>query len=381
MKFLILSCNTGEGHNSAAKAVKEYIELRGDECDIKDALAYWSERNSKIISKGHVFLYRRLPKLFGVGYRFEENHPAKEDDNSLMYSLCIKGSEALYDDIIENKYDAIICTHVFAAMMLTELRRTKGFKPKTYLIGTDYTCHPGTSELSVDKYFIAHNDVIDDYLKNGIDKNSLVVSGIPIRQAFYKKVDSAEAKKTLKLPATSKIILMTCGSMGCGPIEALATKLPDMLPQNSHLVIICGHNRKLYKKLTKNGIPSNLSVVGFTSRMALYMDAADLILTKPGGLSTSEAAYKHLPMLLINAVPGCETHNLNFFVSKKFAIAETQTAKLLSCVCSLMEHPEKLEETSKLMEKEFTGCACEIIYETICNDISSKVQEPAVAKA
>ena len=84
MRFLILSCNTGEGHNSAAKAVKEYFESFGDECDIKDALAFWSPEKSKIISKGHVFIYRKMPKLFGVSYRYEENHPPKEGDESLI---------------------------------------------------------------------------------------------------------------------------------------------------------------------------------------------------------------------------------------------------------------------------------------------------------
>ncbi|MEE1329802.1 MAG: hypothetical protein U0K18_01165 [Acutalibacteraceae bacterium] len=85
--MLILSCNTGEGHNSAAKAIKEKFISRNSECDIKDALAFWSPEKSKLISKGHVFIYRKMPTLFGVGYRFEENHPRKTATNHLYTSL------------------------------------------------------------------------------------------------------------------------------------------------------------------------------------------------------------------------------------------------------------------------------------------------------
>ena len=123
MRFLILSCNTGEGHNSAAKAVKEYFESFGDECDIKDALAFWSPEKSKIISKGHVFIYRKMPKLFGVSYRYEENHPPKEGDESLIYELVIKGCDSLEEFLAGSSYEAVLCTHVFSAMMICTFAR------------------------------------------------------------------------------------------------------------------------------------------------------------------------------------------------------------------------------------------------------------------
>lgn len=370
MQFLILSCNTGEGHNSAAKALKEYIELRGDTCEIHDALAYWSETSSKVISKSHVFIYRRLPKLFGIGYRFEENHPPKEYDNSIMYELSIKGCESLHEMLESNHYDAVISTHVFASMMMTELRLRYRYKIPTYFISTDYACHPGSGEIVADKYFIAHDSLKDKYVECGIAENRLVPSGIPIKQAFYDKINSLHAKQLLKLPVNSRIVLMMCGSMGCGPLEELTEDIPLMLPDNAHLVVICGNNRRLYKNITKKGVPDNMTVVGYTNRMPLYMDAAELILTKPGGLSTTEAACKHLPMVFIDAVPGCETHNLNFFVSRDFAATRKREDELVSLVCELMRRPEQLEAVRHAMAQEFTGCAAEIIYETIYKDIA-----------
>ena len=370
MQFLILSCNTGEGHNSAAKAVKEYIESRGDICDIRDALSFWSENNSKLISKGHVFIYRRLPKLFGIGYRFEEKHPPKEYDNSLMYDIVTKGCASLQRSLEESKYDAVICTHVFASMMMTELRLKNSFKMPTYFISTDYTCHPGTSESIVDRYFIAHPSLADDYVRCGLPREKLVASGIPIKEAFYTSHDKRQAKRLLKLPTDEKVILMMCGSMGCGPLEELTEDIPLMLPPKTRLVVICGNNRRLFKSITKKDVPYNMTVVGYTTRMPLYMDAADLILTKPGGLSTTEAANKHLPMIFIDAVPGCETHNLNFFVSRNFAAARSEVDELCCLVCDTIDRPDVLSKIKSALESEFTSHSAEIIYNTICEDIA-----------
>ena len=160
-----------------------------------------------------------------------------------------------------------------------------------------------------------------------------------------------------------------CGSMGCGPIKALAEYLPQQIPSNSLLVVICGNNRRLYKSLTKYPLPDNMRVVGFTSRMPLYMDAADLILTKPGGLSSTEAAVKALPMLFIDAVPGCETRNFEFFLENGFADMRDSVLELCDTVCDLLENAEKLKKTSAILESEFSGCAVRSISEYIIKDV------------
>ena len=121
MRLLILSCNTGEGHNSAAKAIKERFVNGGWQCDIRDALAFWSPEKSKLISKGHVFIYRKMPKLFGVSYRFEENHPPKDGDESLIYELVIKGCNSLYEFLQTEKYDAVVFQSFWGKAITTPL--------------------------------------------------------------------------------------------------------------------------------------------------------------------------------------------------------------------------------------------------------------------
>lgn len=369
MRLLILSCNTGEGHNSAAKAIKEKFISRNSECDIKDALAFWSPEKSKLISKGHVFIYRKMPTLFGVGYRFEENHPPKNGDQSFIYELVTKGCDSLSVFLEENRYDAIICTHVFSAMMVTELRRRRKLSLPCYFVATDYTCSPGVNQTSMDAYFIPHEKLIPEFAENGIQTSKLVPSGIPVRDAFYHKTEKKEARRTLSLPEDKKTVLLMCGSMGCGPIKSLAEELPEHLSPNATLIVICGSNVKLFKLLTKKQPPENCRIIGFTNKMPLYMDAADLILTKPGGLSTSEAAVKALPMLFINAVPGCETRNIEFFLNNGCADMRDSDIELCDAVCEYLENPDKLDSISKTMAEEFSGNATECIYKYVLKDV------------
>jgi len=364
MKYLILSCNTGEGHNSAAKAIKEQFDANGELCEIVDALTFLSKESSKIVSKGHVFVYRNFPKLFGEVYRFEENHPAKNGEDSIIYDVVTVGCRKLCKYLDEEKFDGVICVHVFAAMMVGKLRRMGKFFVPTYFVATDYTCSPGVSETNCDLYFIPHKDLTDEFVICGLPKEKLVPCGIPVRNDFYSHTEKSEAKRKLHINE-DKVVLLACGSMGCGPIKQLSEELPSVLPENSRLIVICGNNRKLYKSLYKNEVPKNLSIVGYTTRMALYLDSADLLLTKPGGLSSTEAATKSLPLVFIDAVPGCETRNLDFFVSHDFAQTSDTVSGLKSIVVDSLNDTDSLNAVSNKIRDNFSSKSALLIFEKI----------------
>lgn len=361
MNLLILSCNTGEGHNSAAAAIKEYAESVGSMCDIKDALSFWSEEKSNLISKGHSFVYRKLPKLFGVGYRFEEKHPPKGSDASLIYDIVTRGSEGLLCELKNSRYDAVICTHVFSALMLTKIRK-EGYSIPTFFVATDYTCSPGVGETDIDGCFIPHRELAEEFVEKGVSADRIVVSGIPVKGEFYKSFGKSDAKSRLGLPKGEKTVLLMCGSMGCGPIKELAEKLPQNLPENTRLVIICGKNDRLFKLLSRGRINEKVTLVSYTKQMPLYMDAADLIVTKAGGLSSTEAAVKGLPLIFIDAVPGCETRNIEFFSARGLADFADDCDGIISLVCDMMNNPKKISDISVHLKSEFGENASEIIY-------------------
>ena len=159
MKVLILSCNTGEGHNSCAAALEEECRNQNIPCDTEDALRFISPEVSRFISNWHVRIYRHAPGLFRVGYRAAEDHPAQFHEGSALYRYLTQGAEKLCGFIAGSGYDTVICTHTFAALMVSEVVKTHLPNLKTCFIATDYTCSPSVKDSSLDRYFIPFQQV------------------------------------------------------------------------------------------------------------------------------------------------------------------------------------------------------------------------------
>ena len=370
MKILILSCNTGGGHNSAAAAIKEYFDSKDIYSEIQDALAFDSRLKSDIISKGHIMLYKKAPGLFGAGYRFAEKHPSKPGTESLTYVIMKRGTEKLRDYLNENHFDAVLCTHVFACMMMTEVKKCYNLLIRSYFIATDYASYPGIEEVKADAFFIAHEYLIPEYLNYGVDEQLLIPTGIPIKHAFYNSLSREKARDFLGLPKDKRIILLMCGSMGCGPVYKLGKELLKKLPEDAKLVVVCGSNEKLVKKFEKLASDSRLRVIGFTNKMNIYMDACDVVMTKPGGLSSTESATKALPMVLMNVVAGCETRNLDFFLNHEFAFSSETLDGLADEAISLLTDEEKIGNIRSRLRESFSVYAAGMIGDYVIADAS-----------
>ena len=243
MRLLILSCNTGEGHNSTAKAIIQAAESDGAVCEMKDALSYWPVGTNSFICGGHVFLYRNAPELFGAGYRFFEvmsektneknqlrEQKGKEPVRNAILGLAKLPAEKLYADISAGDYDAVICVHVFASLMMTEIRRKYGDSLPTYFVATDYTCSPGVNISDFNACFIPAEGLIPEFSGLGVKPEKLIPTGIPIRADFYTKLPADEAKEKLGLPKDRRIVLFMCGSMGVGPMKETVGLLLESMP-------------------------------------------------------------------------------------------------------------------------------------------------------
>ena len=361
MRILILSANTGGGHNSASWALAEQFDKMNVACEIADCLSFISEKMSDFISWGHSYVYRKHPRLFGAGYRFEERHTPK-----FIYARCAKGADALHEKILEG-YDAVVCTHVFSGLMMTAMREKFDLRLPTYFVSTDYTCSPGVSEILADVYFIPHRMLLGEFIRGGISADKLQASGIPIGSTFYEVKEKDLAREELSLPQDKRLVVLSCGSMGAGKLEKSAIKLFEKLPEDVVLVVMCGNNEKTYETL-RAVQDDRLIVVGFTDRMADYMSAADLYITKPGGLTTSEAIAKRLPMAFINAVPGCETRNFNFLIQSGVACGVKKWRQLPALILKLLRDPSVAERQKAHMELFTQHKAAEIVCRQVVSN-------------
>lgn len=362
MRVLILSANTGGGHNSAAGAVREAFIQRGIPCEIQDTLSFISEIHSEVICGGHIYLYRYLPKLFGVGYRFEERHPPR-----FIYEQMAFGAKKLKEYLLQNHFDAVVSTHIFGSMMLTEVRRKYGLTIPHYLVVTDYSVYPGTDMVDVDRYFIGAEDIKPLYITDGIQSDRLVASGIPIRSKFLTPPDKTEARRQLHLPEEGPVVLLFSGSIGCGGFSQVVPALEQKLPEDATLVVICGNNTRLANRLRRY-CSDRSRIIGFTKRITDYMAAADLCISKPGGLSTTEMLAMGLPMVLMLSVPGCETHNLKYFIDSGGAVGTDRWPEAIRQCAELVRQPDKLAQMRRrLLTMGYPGGA-DVIARTVIED-------------
>lgn len=343
MKVLILSCNTGEGHNSAGRALIEALERRGAQGVMIDALSFAPKGLSRLVSEVHAGVYRKVPELFNAGYDLGERVSAP-NNASIAYRASALYAKKLYRYILEGGFDAVVCPHVFPAEALTWLRRHEGSALLNdipcYFIATDYTCSPFVDETALDGYCIPHASLAEEFAGKGIPREKLLSTGIPVAARYSTRIPRAEAREALSLPAGGRVLLLMTGSMGAGRTEEIAAAIVPQLTVRDRLLCLCGNNEKLRQALlSDHRVDPRVVIMGYTDRVSLLMDAADLLLTKAGGLTSTEAAVKGIPLLLTESVAGCEAHNVTFFTAQGIAIAAHEPQDIARKALSLLADP------------------------------------------
>lgn len=353
MKSLILSSNTGAGHNSCARAVQEALTERGVPCDIRDGLSFLSKEASHFISEWHSRLYRSMPKLYGEGYSYAEKRSLSMDEDSLVFRFLGLGANSLRACIASQGYTSVICTHLFPAMMLTQLQRKNPMPIATAFISTDYTASPGYEVIEADWCFVPAPEIAADFVKANMPADRIVGCGMPVCRSFLTRGDRAAAKRVLGIDPAHRHLLVMSGSMGCGPLKRIMKQLARRRDDDVEISVICGTNRKLSRQLSHQlSDCENIHIHDFTDRVSLFMDSADLYLTKPGGLSVSEALAKRLPMVLLQAVKGCESYNLRYCLNKGAAVTADDPDDIPALCLRLIYDDDALESMRRVSMPE-----------------------------
>lgn len=365
MKVLILSCNTGQGHNTAGKAVKEAFERRGICCEMRDALAFFSETTSKMVCDTYIHMATDAPKVFGKLYsagEFISNPKVK----SPVYLANLTCAPKMGRYIRENGFDAVITPHIFPAQTLTHLRKHGQIEAKTFFIATDYTCYPFSEETDLDAYFIAHPALIQEYVERGVPRERLIPTGIPVSSRFAEHASRTEARATLNVDPEKKLFLIMTGSMGSGGAASVAGKIAADGPENSLIYVLTGRNEAMKREVdAMSARDGRIVAVPFTTEVPLYMSAADVLITKPGGLTTTEAAAARIPLVLGAPIPGCETANARFFEKKGMAINAADAAETACAAIELIKDGERRETMLRAQGLEINAQAAESICDAV----------------
>ena len=350
MKVLLLTVTAGQGHNQAAKSLCEYLSEAGIENSYLDVFEYINPVLKEALSHGYIMSTKRFSKLYGKFYRFAECGGNRERYMNKIVNQIM--SRKLIGFIEETAPDVIVCTHVFAALLVSAIKHKMSPDIKTIGIVTDFTIHPYWEDTVIDYYVTASELLGHQAKKRGIPSNKLLPIGIPIKPKFSSKVSKKEARGKLGLE-DKKTVLVMSGSMGYGKVDKIIDEL-DSINLDFQIISICGFNEKLKKNIDRKKLEKNIINLGFSDNVDLYMDAADCIITKPGGLTTSEALAKGVPIIMVNPIPGQEDRNVEFLLNNGAALKVSKTFPVDDAVYQLLSNTERqktLKETVSFLGK------------------------------
>lgn len=357
MKVLILSLTVGQGHNSTSKALAEYMQAHGATCRILDTYKFLNKLVGETLDKGYTAIGRFSPKLNDSLYQEAgkvNGKPRMKRYLPFAFAKMTKDKMKAYVDGYDP--DVIVCPHIFSAIIITEMKKDHMIRPgvKTYGIVTDFTLHPFWEYTQMD-YFITASELMNfEVVRRGIPEEKILPFGIPVRECFNEKEDMQEVRTRLGLK-DMLTLLVVGGGMGFGDIPGMVEDLEKM-EMAAQIVVICGSNSRLKTKLEKYkaGLKNSnkeLVVLGYTTNINEYMDAADLLITKPGGLSISEALAKGKTMILMEPLPGVETFNLYFLLNNSLAVYVNRNVRASDVVLQLWTNELKHHEMEQAVQK------------------------------
>lgn len=372
-KVLIMSASTGGGHNRAAKAIKEELTNKSIngvtiDCEIIDSLKIVNGTMDKLISRGYEKSAKYTPKAWGGVYKLTGSNLASRNEfkanplNSLM-------SRKLKKLIQSKKPDLIIGTHPFPMIALSSLKKNcqmpkngefntfteslhKYYNdlnvPPLMTVLTDYTTHSTYIQNEIDYFIAGHEYVKELLIEYGIDEDKIKPYGIPVEKSFLSNRDKDIILSELNLDTDKFTVVLMGGSFGAGNIKDTLEELIS-IDRDFQIIVITGRNESLKEKLEKGlhhhkeNINKNICVLGFTDKMNDILSAADILISKPGGLTTTESLLKEIPMIVPYYIPGQEEENLDFLSNCGASLRTSKKYTLTVLLKVLIDNPDRIE--------------------------------------
>ena len=340
MKFLIFSLSCGGGHDAAANAAAEALRNEGAEAAVYDCYAVIRPSLSKAVCGGYVWLVKHLPWLFGVFYNASYNIP-RLNGKTFVYDINKFEVNRLARFIQKENPDAILTSHIFSAQQLTHLRRNGRINQWIGGIITDYDVQPFWNDTEIDMIFTPTESLSERYEKFGVNNAALVATGIPVDPSIQEEKNIAQAKKKAGLDENKRHVLVAGGSMGAGKMPSTVEALLKTLDDDVQIIVVCGNNLKLKRKFNRMNLPeSRLKVEGFIKPLFKLMRACDVVISKPGGLSTTEAFELRRPLVVVHPIQGVESHNAQFLSENGIALCPKDDEEVARCVNEILKNPE-----------------------------------------
>lgn len=323
MRVLIATVTAGGGHLAAAAALEEAWKAVRPKDGLQrvDVLDYTPRFFRKAYSQGYVKMVEHAPELYGAVFRRTDNASLVRRMTRLRRALSLLPAARFISFLKRLKPDIVVCPHFLPLEILGHLQGRGGAWKPPYLVCvvTDFEAHALWMEPAVRLYCVAAEETAGRLAVRGVDPAAVAVTGIPVAGKFSLPVAAAVARRQLGLRDDLPVVLVLSGGFGMGPVAKILAAL-DNSGEQMQLIVVCGRNRDLRRDLAGRDRRHPTQVLGFVENMHELMAAADLILTKPGGLTSSEALAVGKPLVILDPIPGQETANADFLLERGAAV-------------------------------------------------------------
>ncbi|MGG1445356.1 glycosyltransferase [Brevibacillus laterosporus] len=342
-KILIFSASIGNGHNQAARAIQEELSELGYASMVIDTLEYISPTFHKILLESYTNILKLSPSVWGKIYHNTEK-TRLFDMNVFVNKLLANNLKRLINSV---EPDAFIATHPFASCMLSVLKGRNQWTEPIYTVITDYTIHPSWVNHHIDHYFIASEQLfylVDLYHEN---HKKFKPMGIPIMRKFREELNKQELRTKFAIQPEQKVLILSGGGLGLGPMDKVLQGL-DELHIPLKIFVLTGLNDKLYRSVTNRSYSHDVVALKYVDNFHEYLEIADAIVTKSGGLTTAEVLSKRVPMVIFNPLPGQEERNSHFLLNNGCAVHATESRDLIYSIEQVLSDEQK----SKAMRQQ-----------------------------
>ena len=372
-KVIVFYASYGGGHLSAARSIQEYIQNNYPNIDSEliDCVKYINKALEKVTTKAYSEMAKKVPQAWGHIYKGADKGPIATISNTSNKVMALKLKKLLD----EKQPDLVICTHPFASQMCSYLKRKEKVNVKIATVLTDFAIHNQwvVGHEYTDYFFVSHSGMKKDLIEAGVTAYKIHTTGIPLSNKFLLEYDKSEILESFGLSPDKKTVLFFGGGeLGLGKSHTLNIFKSFVKNDSIQIVAIAGRNPKMRENfesfVLEMGKENSVKILEYTDKVAQLMSISDLVVTKPGGLTTTESLASGLPIVVINPIPGQEEENAEFLEKNKLAIWIRKGDDIENILNDLFSNPNKMQEmkvNARLMAKKYsTRDICEILFDS-----------------
>jgi processive 1,2-diacylglycerol beta-glucosyltransferase len=380
-RIAILHATAGSGHKRAAQALADAILGLSPGATVRevDTLVFASRLYRGTYAASYNAMAARAPKLWGVLYHSWALAPVNRGTAPVRLGLDRLNLRRLVRVCERESPDAVVCTHFLPVEALSYVRGRGRLNVPLYCVITDFTAHPFWAFPHVDRYFVASPRVADELAGHGVDRGRIEVTGIPVDARFACTLGRGAARQRFGLEPDRPVVLIMGGGSGVGPLVEVAERIAASAA-GPRVVVVCGTNHRLRDQI--DALPAamigQIRTLGFTYEVDALLEACDVVVSKAGGLTCSEALIKRAPLVLFRPTPGQEVRNSQYLESEHAALHAESLEDVEAAVTRLLRDPAAAARLREAQARIAAPHAAETIARRVLESIPGVLRKESM---